>query len=262
MELTKTAVIPEPNERGVIQWEAHETAAIDPRDLDRAPANKARFSALSGALTDSKTINALEKDFVDWVFHETEIPVKANETLQVYAGPDVDETTFLKMCTEAADAEKEVELDKVEALYEKKIESIETKLEREERELQEDEADLARRKQEEMATHAETFLSLFSRRKKSVSSSMTKRRMTGQAQEDVEESIEAIAAFREDLDELARDMQAALQAVEDKWATISTDTATIIVTPYKKDINPEMFGVAWKPYYLVKEGDQYKEFPT
>ena len=262
MELKRTAVIPEPDERGVVRWTEFESANIDPRDLERIPERDARFSPLEGALNDAKTIGVLEKDFIDWVYRETEIPVKANETLKVYAGPDVDEADFEKMCSDAAEDKKEVELDKVEARYEKKIDSIEKKLEREERELREDEADLARRKQEEMATHAETFLSLFSRRKKSVSSSMTKRRMTGKAQEDVEESIEAIADFKAELDELAQEMKDALQEVEDKWADIIADTSEITVTPYKKDIDAELFGVAWIPAHLAKDGDQFKESPA
>jgi len=261
MEITRTAVIPEPDERGVVHWQAHETDAINPRDLERTPEQNARYSSLEGALNDVKTISTLEKDFVDWVYHETEIPVKANETLKVYAGPTVDEDTFKKMCIEAAEIKKETELDKVEERFEKKIESIENKLEREERELRDDQADLARRKQEEMATHAETFLSLFSRRKKSVSSSMTKRRMTGKAQEDVEESIEAIADFKGELDELAREMKEALQEVEDKWISIIADTSEITTTPYKKDIDAELFGVAWMPTYLIKEGNRFRELP-
>ena len=247
LEVRRTAVVPEPNERGIVQWDAYETSAIDPHTLEREPESQVRYSTLTGAFTDAKTINALQKDFVDWVYYQTEITVKANETLKIYAGPEVDETAFALLCVEAADAPKETELDKVEAQFEKKIEAIETKLDREERELQEDQADLTRRKQEEMATHAETFLSLFSRRKKSVSSSMTKRRMTGKAKEDVDESIDAIADFKEELDEMAREMKEALQAVEDKWADIIADTSEITVTPFKKDIDAELFGVAWMP---------------
>ncbi|MBE2219994.1 MAG: DUF87 domain-containing protein [Anaerolineae bacterium] len=261
MVLKVTAVIPEPDERSIVRWQEHETAAIDPRDLARIPEPNARFSPLTGALNDAKTISALEKDFVDWVYRKIEVPVKANETLKVYAGPDINEADFEEMCQKAAEDQKEAELDKVEALYERKIESIETKLAQEERELREDEADLARRKQQEMAAHAETFLSLFSRRKKSISSSMTKRRMTGKAQEDVEESIETISDFKEQLDEMAREMQAALQEVEAKWADIIADTSEIMVTPYKKDIHAELFGVAWMPTYLVKDSDQVKKSP-
>jgi hypothetical protein len=261
MDLQRTAVIPEPDERGV-QWQMFETAVINPRILDRTPEPEARFALLEGIFNDERTINALEKDFVDWIYHDTEIPVKLNEFLQVYAGPDIDEDTFAKMRQKAAEERLEAELEKVEERFEKKIESIEKKLDREERELREDEADLARRKQEEMATHAETFLSLFSRRRKSVSSSLTKRRMTDKAQEDVDESIEAIAEFKEELDDLAREMKEALQEVEDKWADIIADTSETAVTPYKKDINPELFGVAWLPYHLIKRENRFEELPA
>ena len=261
VELTRTAVVPEPDERGMVRWEEYETAVIDPRDLERTPEREARFARLDGALADSKTITALKHDFVDWVYRETEVPVKANDALKVYAGPDVDEAALAGMCAEAAEDRKEDELDKVEERYEKKIDAIKKRLAREERELREDKADLARRKQEEMATHAETFLGLFSRRKKSVSRSMSKRRMTARAEEDVEESIEAIAEFREEMDDLAREMKEALQEVEEKWADIIADTSELTVTPYKKDIDADLFGVAWLPAHLVKDGDGFAERP-
>jgi hypothetical protein len=261
LELKRTAVLPEPDKRGLVHWEEYETPAIDPRHLDHVPEREARFAALKGSFSDVQTVNAFKNDFVDWVYRSTRISVRANETLKIYAGPDVADAAFEKMCREAADAQKETELSKVEQQYQKKIEAVETKLQREERELREDEADLARRKQEEMTTHAETFLSLFSRRKKSVSSSMTKRRLTGKAQEDVEESIEAIAEFNRQIDELTGEMQNALQEVEDKWAGIITDISEITVVPFKKDIDLGLFGVAWLPAYLVEKGNGFEEIP-
>jgi small-conductance mechanosensitive channel len=189
---------------------------------------------------------------VDWVYHELEVTVRANETLKVYAGPDVSEGAFRRMCTEAAEEQAEEELDKVEARFERKIESIEKKLSREEQELREDEAELAHRKREELGTHAETLLSLFSRRRRSVSSSLSKRRMTSRAKADVEESQEAIAQFKEELEELAAEMEEALAEVKKRWADIAADTTEIPVTPYKKDIDATLFGVAWFPFHVIQ----------
>ncbi len=122
---------------------------------------------------------------------------------------------------------------------------------REETELREDEADLAYRKKEELATHAGTFFSLFSKRRRSVSTSLSKRRMTEKAKLDVEESVEAIAEFKAELDEMAEDMKRDLADVEQKWADIAAETGEFNVAPYKKDIVVTLFGIAWQPYYLA-----------
>ena len=125
--------------------------------------------------------------------------------------------------------------------------------------MAEDEADYKQRKMQEAATHAETLFSLFSKRRRSVSSSMSKRRMTAKAREDVEESEEEIERLKQDMDELEAEMKEALDELEAKWAEIAADITEISVTPYKKDVNVELFGVAWMPYHLVEEGGQLTE---
>lgn len=55
-------------------WQDYGTESIDPRDLERTPEAEAQFASLEGALNDAKTISALEKDFIDWLYHETEVP--------------------------------------------------------------------------------------------------------------------------------------------------------------------------------------------
>ena len=256
-----TAVVANPDERGLVRWEEFTASPLDPADLDREPLPQARFTDVTGALSDGRILAALNKDFVDWAYRNTEVVVKANETLKVYAGPDVSDDQFARLCADAAEAGLEADLDKVEAAFEKKIDAVEVKLTREERELREDEAELSQRKQEEMATHAETFLGLFSRRKRSVSSSLTKHRLTAQAEEDVEESKEAIADFKAQIDELTREMTAAIDDVKAKWTAITADTSEIKVTPFKKDVNPELFGVAWLPHHLMQTPDSVVEVP-
>ena len=258
-ELQKTAVVIEPDRRGTVRWENHLSQALESRDLDRNPAPEARFINLEEPLSDAKLVKTMETDFIDWIYRGTEVMVKANEPLKVYAGPNEDREKFEKACQKAAAEKAEVEADKVESQFEKKIDALETKLSREERELAEDEADYKQRKMQEAATHAETLFSLFSKRRRSVSSSMSKRRMTAKAREDVEESEEEIERLKQDIDELEVEMKEALDELEAKWAEIAADISEIPVTPYKKDVNVELFGVAWMPYHLVEDGDSLLE---
>ena len=50
-----------------------------------------------------------------------------------------------------------------------------------------------------------------------------------------------------------------LQDVEEKWQEILEKTDEIPVTPYKKDILIELFGVAWVPYYLYDDDGRQVE---
>jgi DNA repair exonuclease SbcCD ATPase subunit len=114
---------------------------------------------------------------------------------------------------------------------------------------------------EEYGTHAETVLSLFGRRRKSLSRSLSKRRMTEKAEADVKESIQAIEEYEKQIAELERDRQAALEEVNERWEEIASQITEIEVTPFKKDILLDIFGVAWFPYYVARIGDRFEEIP-
>ena len=89
---------------------------------------------------------------------------------------------------------------------------------------------------------------------------MTKRRMTAKAKADIEESEEEIEELTEDIVAMEQEAEEALQEVKAKWEAIAAETTTLPVTPYKKDISVDLFGVAWLPYLLVESDGRFLEF--
>ncbi len=263
-EIRTTALVDTPDRRGVVRWEEHRFATVEPRSLDRQPDPRARFAAPEAPLTDARAMKSLEADFQDWVYRSSQVTVRANDELKVYAGPDVSAAEFRTLCAEAARKARDDEIDKVSNQYDKKIAALQVKLEREERELSEDETELSQRKMEELGTHAENVFGFFSKRSRSsrrLSSSLSKRRMTEQAKADVEESLDAIADFKKQIAALAKEKERDMAAVNDRWGEIANQSGEIPVTPYKKDILVDVFGVAWMPYHVVRVGDQTVELP-
>jgi hypothetical protein len=261
LELRQTALVIDPERRGKIRWDDWLVEGVDHGDLDHQSLPGAGFDMLDEPFSDGRRIKTMERDFADWTYRTTEVPVKINEQLEVYAGPDVAEEAFLEMCTEAATAQSQKELDKVNASFDRKMGQIVKRLEREMRELREDESELDRRKQEETVSYAETLLSLFAKRRRSLSSSMTKRRMTQRAREEVEESEDAIKAFEKEIKALEREKHEALEEVTSRWEELAQEVDEIRVTPYKKDIYVDLFGIAWFPYHVVSSGGSVLEIP-
>jgi hypothetical protein len=256
------ALVVEPGSRRRVSWEEYEIASIEERDLDRGPIPGARFASLPAPLSDGRSIRDMEDDFEDWLYRNCEVKVRANETLDVYAGPEIDDATFQDRCQDAAQKERETELDEVAARHERKIEQLQDRLQREEQELERDKADLSGRRAEEIGKAAETLLGLLGGRKRSLSSSLSKRRMTRQAKLDVEESEKQIAEYEKEIEELVREQEDAETSVNEKWERIAADVTEIAVNPYKKDIAVTMFGVAWIPYHVVQSGRQTLELPA
>ncbi len=257
-----TALIPEPEPAAVVRWEDNHNPPVDDRALDRGPIAEARFASLSGPLADAKQLRALEGDFVDYVVRNGAVAVRVNDKLKVYAGPDVDDAAFQQMCDDAADSLMQGELDKVKARFETRLRSAEEKLQKEERELAADEAEFKSRKGEEYAKHAETLLSFFGGRRKSLSSSLSKRRMAEKAKADIDESQQTIADLQEQVGDLKEEMEAALDEVEAKYDALIAETREVPVAPRKTDVRVRLFGVAWLPHYLVESGGRPAEIPA
>jgi DNA repair exonuclease SbcCD ATPase subunit len=83
--------------------------------------------------------------------------------------------------------------------------------------------------------------------------------MTEKAAADVKESLQAIEEYEQQIKELQAEQGEALDEVNERWEEIASQLTEIQVTPYKKDILVEAFGVAWFPHYVVKIDGQIME---
>jgi hypothetical protein len=260
IDVFKTAVVENPDRRGIVRWENYPAERIDPSKLNQAPDPQARFTSPEAPLNDVKLMNSLKKDFIDWSYRNSELMVRANEELKLYAEPETSEGEFRTRCSNAARQACEVELKKTSATFDSKIRTLKDRQEREQRELEQDKSELSSRKLEEAGNVAETFAGLLGfSRKRSISSSLTKRRMTSQAKSDVEESIETIKDIQAQIAAIETEKAAALQAVNDKWGEVANQITEVPISAQKSDILLDLFGVAWMPYHLVKIGDQLIE---
>jgi hypothetical protein len=262
-EQFRVCLVLSPDRRGVIRWENFPAATLDPYSLDDTPAPGALFAALEAPFSDTRIMSTMKKDFHDWAFRSGQITVRANETLKVYAGPDVTQANFLQMCAEAARQQRDAEITKTADTFDKRIATIQTRLQREERELSEDETRHSQRKLEEMGTHAENVLGLFGGKRSSrrLSSSLSKRRLTEQAKANVEESKAAIADFKRQISQIEKEKAQALENVTRRWNDASNQVDEISIVPLKKDVLLDLFGIAWMPYHLVEVNGQTIELP-
>ena len=248
-DLLSTAIVREPDRQGRIRWEDWVVNPINQDSLERQARPEARFQELIAPLTDGAKLREFEADYKDWIYHEVTASVRANEELEVFAGPQVSQGDFRRMCAESAEEKLEAAKEKVNDSFDKKLDTIRDRLLREERELEEDQTEHSQRKLEEAGKLAENLISLLVGRQRSMTTSLTKRRMTSQAKADVKESLEMIEQYKKEIEDLEKERLDALRETEENWREILEGITEIPITPYKKDILVELYGVAWFPYY-------------
>jgi flagellar biosynthesis chaperone FliJ len=263
-DVHRAALVDAMDKRGVVRWEDFSRSGLPLDRVENRAQPGARFETPETSLTDARLLASLQKDFGDWVYRTTSVMARANETLKVYAGPDVTAADFRTACAEAARAARDAEIARQAAALDRQIATLRDRLSREERELAQDEREYQNRKWEENATHAENVFGLFTGKgsMRKVSSSMTKRRMTEQAKAEVDESVEAIQQYQAQLEELERRRAEMEQAANDRWASVVNQVTEIPVAPKKTDVFIEYFGVAWMPFYILGVGNEIFELPA
>ncbi|WP_457631294.1 helicase HerA domain-containing protein [Oceanithermus sp.] len=252
--LKTAALAPAEELEGLVRWEDCTHEPFDEGVLDSRPAPDARWEELPRELSDGRALTKLARDFKDWVYQTAAARVWHNPHLKLYGGPELSREEFLARCRKEAEWKAREETEKLRKKYERKVASLKKKLERERRELAEDEAELSRRKMEEMGSYLDTVIGLFGGRKRALTGALSKRRMTARAKEDVEESKAEIAALEREIQSLLDELESEIGEIEDRWEELAGEVEQIPVTPYKKDVALEYFGVAWVPYYVVGSG--------
>jgi len=261
--ITRAGLLNDPPRSGGVRWEDFTSNDEWLETLEAAPAPGSLFGAVDPPLNDSKRMNALHKDFTDWAYRSSAVKARVNQAVKVFAGPDVSQADFMKACADAARDARDAELAKSTAVLDRRIKALQDKLAREDRELQQDQTELNMRKTEEYGNWAEMGASLLGiGRKKSLTTPLTKRRMTEQAKADVEESVQTIAQYKQDLAGLLQQRQQMAQEITDRWGQVVNDISEVNVAPKKTDIYVNLFGVAWLPYYLVQYDSQTTELPA
>jgi hypothetical protein len=245
-----------------IDWEACAHEPLDPARLDAAPLPEARFLALPGWLASARSLSGLQKDFIDWVYRSAALRLWANPTLKLYSEADESQPSFRRKCDEAARAGLKTEIEKITAGFAGKLTLLERKLERQELKVKKNEDEVSRRRMEELSTGAEVFFSVFSRRKRSLSTSLSKSRMTSQAAADRDAAEKTLESLEDEYNALKKQRDEAVRQAQERWARAVGEITEVPVVPMKKDIYLEAGGLIWLPVYIVAAEGRTFEAPA
>ncbi len=262
-EVVRAALVNTLEKRGSVRWDdyVYNNQALE--NTDTSPVPSARFGTIDAPLNDTKLMTTLQKDFTDWVLRTSSVKARANTALKVFAGPDISKAEFMKACADAASDARDKEIAKQAGALDRQIKTLADKLAREERELQMDQNELAGRKREEGSNLFEIGAGVLGvGRKRSVTSQFAKNRLTNKAKANVDESIDAIAQYKQQIADLQKQREELIAEVNSRWGDVVNDITEVTVNPKKTDIFVKLFGVAWMPYYTVQAGGAMIELPA
>ena len=259
----KMLMLPAPVDTIQVDWGEAEVVPVKLNELRDSPETSAPeqgpfFGPVPEIANSASELKKLETSLSDWLYYNSKLTINVHQELKLFQEPEESERAFKIRLQQAARENRDTEVDKLEQKYETRLASLEDKLRKEEQELAEDEAEYSARKQEELIGMGESVLGFFFSKRRSsrtFSRIASKRRMTGQAKMDIEESKKEITELQEDIAELEAELKEMSDEITRKWADLLDDIATDEITPRRTDVNVRLVALAWLPSWLISYDD-------
>jgi len=243
----------------VIDWTMAEALRLSADDLDRQPNGEAFFGAVPEQLNSSRELKGLTRDFADALYREQRLELLHCPALKLYSRPGESAAEFGLRARQAAREKRDAEVDKMRRKYERKIDKLETRLNREELELERDTATYDSRKREELISAGESLIGLFGvfgkrRSSRGLSTAARKRRMTANAKASIAESKEEIRRLEEEMADLRQEIEEETTLIGDRWTDAAEATETHPVKPRRSDVRVLLLGLVWRPVWEITHG--------
>lgn len=242
-----------------IEWGEAEALDLRERDLRARPDASGAgegpfFAAAPEAANSARKLAAIKTELADWLYYNCRLTITVHEELGIYQPPGEREREFNIRLQQAARERRDAEVDKLEARYADQLERLQERLRKEERELAADEADYSARKQQEVVGIGESVLSwvLGRRSTRVLSSAASRRRMTSQAGQDVEESRQEIEDLKGEIAKLEQELKAETEQITLKWASLMDEVSKQELSPRRTDVDVRTVALAWLPSWVIR----------
>ena len=250
-------LVPEIDRAGIVHWQDHQVAAIDTRRISGEPFAVALFGDVPPALTDAKRLAALRRELSDVVYTIAALRVPYNATLNLYGSADGDISQFRAQLQQAARERRDQEMDAITQKYEAALDKLEESKARKAQRLQSERQEQSERRREELFTTGEAVLGLLRGRTAYTLSRMSNAAVKRKSNKVLMDQVEVeLSQLEENQEKLVQEFEAAVRTVNEKWAKVATTIEEQIVTPYKKDITVDLFGIGWIPYWYAEINGQ------
>lgn len=248
-------VVPDLQSQGMMHWDQYQASLVDMRQVMSQPPGQSLFMELPVALLDDKRLKSLQTELVDFLYTTAKLILPHHAQFKLYSDPDMPLEQFQAQVFQMAREKRDAEVDQLNTRYGGLIEKLEDKYKRKERELQAEKLELRDRKREHMYTTGEAILSIFKGRTNYTLSRMSRAtRYKRQTEADLRESREVIGELERQMGDLEREYEGKLDEINRKWERIAQDIQDYVITPFKKDISVDMFGIGWVPGYYYDLG--------
>ena len=244
-----------------LDWNQAERLGIEMQDMEKKARPGASFAQVPAAGRNAKNYKDWESDYKKWLRNEQALTLFKNKTFKAVSRAGESEADFRIRLQQLAKEERDLEVGKLRARYEKSAARLQDKLRDAEQDIAEEKAQASQKKIESAISIGGALLGAFLGRKKFSSSTMSKigtaARRTGSAAKearDVREAQAEAAQHRDDIDTLAKEFEAEVSQLSAQFDAQQETLEEVVVRAKSSDINVLLVGLVWLPYQQSPDG--------
>lgn len=211
------------------------------------PPEEARFSELPDAFDQTEELAAARKALVDRLYRTLTATRFVNKAVQLYSRPEESLEQFTERCQQAADNLEDEAAVKLRARLQSRMDRLESRMARAQDKVQRLSQSATGKKLEGLWNAGEMLLSMFTKKKKSFSSVLSKSRQAAEASTRSSQAEDELQRLEEEVLQLQEELRSALDDLDREYADKAAAIETTEIRLDKKDIAVDLFELLWIP---------------
>jgi len=245
---------PPPDEFGRINWDRAKAFSDWKSRLSRDPlttdAQSVTYADVPDTMSTIKSLKKVEDEYENYLYSQKRHTILEHVKLKVYQESGESEAHFMSRVQLITRELRDENMDELHEKYDVKFDKITEKIRKEEQDLDEARAELKGRRQDEWINGAQTLISIFGGRSRSLSTAATKRRMARKASQKRDESREDIAVLQDKYQDLRGELDEKLADLRVHWEEIANSIVEKEVKPTKTNIKVDNISIVWLPRWI------------
>ena len=244
-----------------LDWDQAVIITLEPSELKSKPDDGASFAELPAEAKKTRAYDDWRKDLVRWVRQNCALRLMRSERFGLVSQPEESKAEFLSRLSQTAREQRDLEVEKLRRRYASKFTTLNDRLLRSEQAVMREQEQLSSKKVETAISFGTAILGAFLGRK-AVSATTASRMGTAMKSAgrlrkesmDTARAQETVAAVKEQITELDRQLQADIDTLEAGFDPGTEKLQEISVAPTPAGISQEFFGLVWLPYRRDAQG--------
>ncbi|MGV6852984.1 MAG: helicase HerA domain-containing protein [bacterium] len=244
-----------------VDWSLAEESDIDQNDLQQKGIETASFADLPKPAMQAKNYTQWKKQYKQWLRTECTQTLYKSPTFKLVSEPAESVGDFRVRLQQLANEKRDIELAKVRSRFDKKLNTLENRLQRAQQKIETQQEQAKQSKFDTAISIGTALLGAFLGRKRVSSSSasrvgsaMKKASRMRKESGDVEHAQQQFASVQADIDELNRQFEQSVDQLDDKYDAQNEDLDEVIIRAKSMDIQIQLLGILWTPYYQNQNG--------